>query len=133
MGVEPFLVASSLLGVLAQRLVRKLCPHCRRQHIPDAAECRLLQIDPASAAQHPIYTAASCEACNHTGYQGRTGIFELLRVDEPLRALIHDEASEAKMREHARQLGMVSIRDDGLRWVGAGLTSIEEVLRVTRE
>jgi general secretion pathway protein E len=133
MGVEPFLVASSLLGVLAQRLVRKLCPQCRRRHVPDAAECRLLGLDPASAAQHPIFVAAGCEACNQSGYQGRTGIFELLRVDEPLRALIHDGASEAKLREHARTEGMLSIREDGLRWVGGGLTSIEEVLRVTRE
>jgi general secretion pathway protein E len=133
MGVEPFLVASSLLGVLAQRLVRRLCPHCRQQHIPDAAECRMLEIDPRAADQHPIYVANGCEACNHTGYQGRTGIFELLRVDEPLRALIHDSASEARLRDHARSQGMASIRDDGLRWVRAGHTSIEEVLRVTRE
>jgi general secretion pathway protein E len=133
MGVEPFLVASSLLGVLAQRLVRKLCPQCRRQHVPDAAECRLLQIDPATAAQHPIYTPHGCEACNQTGYQGRTGIFELLQIDEQLRSLIHDGASEGRLREHARDLGMLSMREDGLRWVLAGHTSIEEVLRVTRE
>jgi general secretion pathway protein E len=133
MGVEPFLVASSLLGVLAQRLVRKLCPNCRRQHVPDSTECRMLQIDPRAAAQQPVYMAAGCEACNQTGYQGRTGIFELLRVDDPLRALIHDGASEAKLREYARHQGMLSIRDDGLRWVRAGFTSIEEVLRVTRE
>jgi len=133
MGVEPFLVASSLLGVLAQRLVRRLCPHCRREHVADSAECRLLEIDPATAAQHPLYSAATCEACNYTGYQGRSGVFELLQVDEPLRAAIHDGASEAALRDHARTTGMQSIRDDGLRWVRAGQTSIEEVLRVTRE
>jgi general secretion pathway protein E len=133
MGVEPFLVASSLLGVLAQRLVRRLCPHCKKEHVPTSAECRMLNIDPHTATQHPIYQATSCEACNHTGYQGRTGIFELLRVDEPLRALIHDGASEAKLRDHARHMGMQSIRDDGVRWVRNGHTSIEEVLRVTRE
>jgi len=133
MGVEPFLVASSLLGVLAQRLVRRLCPTCRREHIPDSAECRLLDLDPQSAAQHPIYIASTCDACNQTGYLGRTGIFELLQIDEPLRALIHDGASEGKLREHARRQGMHSIRDDGLRWVRSGDTSIEEVLRVTRE
>ncbi len=133
MGIEPFLVASSLLGVLAQRLVRKLCPHCKQQHVPDAAECRLLQISPATASRHPVYTPVGCEACNQTGYQGRTGTFELLRIDEPLRALIHDGASEARLREHARGAGMLSIRDDGLRWVRGGHTSIEEVLRVSRE
>jgi general secretion pathway protein E len=101
--------------------------------VPTSAECRMLNIDPHTATHHPIYQAASCEACNHTGYQGRTGIFELLRVDEPLRALIHDGASEAKLRDHARHMGMLSIRDDGLRWVRNGHTSIEEVLRVTRE
>jgi len=133
MGIEPFLVASSLLGVLAQRLVRKLCPNCRTEHSPDAAECRLLQLDPASAARLSVYTPAGCEACNHTGYQGRTGIFELLRIDEPMRALIHDSASETRLREHARKIGMTSIRDDGLRWVRDGQTSIEEVLRVSRD
>ena len=133
MGVEPFLVASSLLGVLAQRLVRRLCAHCKREHVPDAAECRMLNIDPRTADQNPIYVAAGCEACNHTGYQGRTGIFELLRVDEPLRALIHDGSAETRLREHSRKLGMLTIREDGLRWVRNGHTSIEEVLRVTRE
>ena len=133
MGIEPFLVASSLLGVLAQRLVRRLCPHCRRAHTPDAAECRMLQINPVEAARTPVYTAAGCEACNHTGYQGRTGIFELLQIDEPLRAQIHDGAAETRLREHARLQGMMTIREDGLRWVRAGHTSIEEVLRVTRE
>jgi len=133
MGVEPFLVASSLLGVLAQRLLRRLCPHCRREHAPDAAECRLLQIDPAQAATTPIHAPGSCDSCNNTGYQGRTGIFELLTVDDALRALIHDGTSESRMREHARAHGMISIREDGLRWVRNGQTSIEEVLRVTRE
>jgi len=133
MGVEPFLVASSLLGVLAQRLVRRLCPHCRRTHVPDAAECRLIGIDPGQAQAHPIYMPVGCDACNQTGYQGRTGVFELLTVDEPLRALIHDGAGETRLREHARNRGMANIREDGLRWVRSGHTSIEEVLRVSRE
>jgi len=133
MGVEPFLVASSLLGVLAQRLVRRLCPHCRRWHVPDAAECRLLGIDPTQANAQPVYMPVGCDACNQTGYQGRTGVFELLTVDEPLRALIHDGAGETRLREHARNRGMANIREDGLRWVRSGHTSIEEVLRVSRE
>jgi len=133
MGVEPFLVASSLLGVLAQRLVRRLCPQCRRQHVPDAAECRLLGIEPNQAAAHSIYMPAGCDVCNQTGYQGRSGIFELLTVDEPLRGLIHDGAAETRLREHARARGLANIREDGLRWVRSGHTSIEEVLRVSRE
>jgi general secretion pathway protein E len=133
MGVEPFLVASSLLGVLAQRLARRLCPVCKREHVPDAAECRLLQIKPRDADSHPIFLAVGCDACARTGYQGRSGIFELLTVDDTLRSLIHDSASEARMREHARAHGMVSLREDGLRWVRTGETSLEEVLRVSRE
>jgi general secretion pathway protein E len=133
MGVEPFLVASSLLGVLAQRLVRHICPACRRAHVPDETECRLLQIRSADAAKHPIFRADGCDACSRTGYQGRSGIFELLEVDDELRRLIHDSASEADLRDHARRRGMVGLREDGLRWVRTGGTSLEELLRVTRE
>jgi general secretion pathway protein E len=129
MGVEPFLVASSLLGVLAQRLVRKLCPQCRVPHSPDAAECKLLGVEPFTQ----LYVAGSCEACSFTGYQGRTGIFELLKVDDRMRTLIHDRAAESGLRQHAVANGMSSLRDDGLRWVRDGKTSIEEVLRVSRE
>ncbi|MHB8744462.1 MAG: GspE/PulE family protein, partial [Sulfuricaulis sp.] len=133
MGVEPFLVASSLLAVLAQRLVRKLCPICRQSHIPDVAEQRVLGSEPASAESAPIYKPVGCSACANTGYHGRTGIYELLTIDENLRTLIHDGASEGRIRDYARTRGMHSIRDDGLRWVQAGATSLEEVLRVTRE
>ena len=106
MGVEPFLLSSSLLGVLAQRLVRKLCPAC---------------------------AGTGCAACGHTGYQGRTGIFELLVTDDAQRALIHARASEAEVRSTALAAGMVLMRDDGQRLVQAGVTSPEELLRVTRD
>jgi general secretion pathway protein E len=129
MGVEPFLVASSLLGVLAQRLVRKLCPQCRVPHSPDAAECKLLGVEPYSQ----LYVPGGCEACSFTGFQGRTGIFELLKVDDRLRSLIHDRAAEGSLRQYAASNGMSNLRDDGLRWVRAGMTNIEEVLRVSRE
>jgi general secretion pathway protein E len=101
--------------------------------VPTAAECRLLDVDPGQAQAHTVYMPAGCEACNHTGYKGRTGIFELLTVDESLRAQIHDAAGETRLREYARSHGMANIREDGLRWVRAGQTSIEEVLRVSRE
>jgi general secretion pathway protein E len=129
MGVEPFLVASSLLGVLAQRLVRKLCPQCRMPHSPDAAECKLLGVEPFTQ----LYVPAGCETCGFSGYQGRTGIFELLKVDDRLRSLIHDQAAEGALRQHAVAHGMSSLRDDGLRWVREGRTTIEEVLRVSRD
>ncbi len=133
MGVEPFLVASSLLGVLAQRLVRKLCPHCRKQHTPDDAELKLMEVIPRAGKTPTIYTPVGCTACSDTGYQGRTGIYELLTVDENLRSLIHDGTSEGKVRDYAKARGMQTIRQDGLRWVLKGETSLEEVLRVTRE
>jgi general secretion pathway protein E len=133
MGIEPFLLASSIRGVLAQRLVRRLCPLCRQPRVPDETECSLLDIAPASAAQHPIFTPNGCEACSQTGYQGRTGVFELLTIDEGLRTLIHDSAAEDRLRDYARAAGMRTLREDGLRWVRDGVTSIEEVLRVTRD
>jgi general secretion pathway protein E len=133
MGIEPFLVASSLLGVLAERLVRRLCPACRRSHEPDRAELGLLANGNGGGADTTLFTASGCEACAFTGYQGRTGIFELLLIDDEARRLIHDRASEADLREHARRGGMKGLREDGLRWVRAGETSLEEVLRVSRE
>ena len=133
MGIEPFLVASSLLGVLAQRLVRRLCPACRRAHAPDDAERRLMQATNGGSAASELFSAAGCDACSFTGYQGRTGIFELLLVDDESRHLIHNRASEADLREHARRGGMKGLRDDGMRWVREGSTSLEEVLRVSRE
>ncbi len=128
MGVEPFLLSSSLVGLLAQRLVRLLCPECRQPYTADAEECRLLGADPADPPT--LYHAGECEACNHTGYQGRNGIYELIPVDETLRRMIHANASEHEMETHARKFS-ASIRDDGIRHILAGNTTVEEVLRVT--
>lgn len=122
MGIEPFLLASSLLGVMAQRLVRRLCPACKQPHpvpMPDA---------PGVVHYRPV----GCPACANSGYKGRYGVYELLQVDEALQRLIHDRASEQLLREHAQGCGMRTLRDDGLRWVAAGETSLEEILRVTR-
>ncbi|HEY1029332.1 MAG TPA: type II secretion system ATPase GspE [Pseudomonas sp.] len=130
MGVEPFLISSSLLGVLAQRLVRVLCNDCKRAYVADAAECELLG---ASLAEAPtLYHAEGCEQCRGLGYRGRTGIYELVLFDDALRTMVHTRASEQDMLRHARLLGP-SIREDGLRKVREGVTTIEEVLRVTRE
>ncbi len=130
MGVEPFLISSSLLGVLAQRLVRVLCNDCKRAYLADAAECELLGVSPAEAPT--LYHAEGCEQCRGLGYRGRTGIYELVLFDDALRTMVHTRASEQDMLRHARILGP-SIRDDGLRKVREGVTTIEEVLRVTRE
>jgi general secretion pathway protein E len=127
MGVEPFLLASSVIGIVAQRLVRRLCPQCRK---PAGAVPREISADSPGAQ---IYTAQGCPACKQSGYSGRTGIYELVTVDDELRRLIHDRAAEQVLRDHAIAQGMKPLRDDGWRWVAQGMTSPEEVLRVTRE
>jgi general secretion pathway protein E len=130
MGVEPFLLASSLIGVVAQRLVRRLCLECRKPFAADAAQLRTLGLTPTDGT---FYSAQDCAACNRTGYRGRTGIYELMTVDDDLRRLIHDRASEQALRVHALSRGMGSLRDDGMRWAAQGVISLEEVVRVTRE
>ena len=130
MGVEPFLLGSSLLGVVAQRLVRCLCPACRIAYGPSEREWASLGLE---TPLHPVRRAAGCPACNHTGYRGRTGLFELLLVDDTARRLIHDGAGEPALREYARSKGMRTLREDALRWLMSGDTSIEEILRATRE
>ncbi|MGF6694732.1 general secretion pathway protein E [Metapseudomonas resinovorans] len=130
MGVEPFLLSSSLQGVLAQRLVRVLCPHCKEAYQADAAECELLGVAADSA---PIlYRARGCAECHQQGYRGRTGIYELVVFDDHMRSLIHSVASEQEMIRHARLSGP-GIREDGRRKVLLGVTTVEEVLRVTQE
>ncbi|MBD9415131.1 type II secretion system ATPase GspE [Pseudomonas sp. PDM16] len=130
MGVEPFLLSSSLLGVLAQRLVRVLCVHCREARPADEAECGLLGLDPHS--QPTLYHAKGCSECHQQGYRGRTGIYELVIFDDKMRTLVHNGVGEQELLRHARSLGP-SIRDDGRRKVLEGVTTLEEVLRVTRE
>ena len=130
MGIEPFLLSSTLLGVAAQRLIRRLCEKCRLSHVPDPAEVRAMQVDPVPAL---IYRAAGCPACNQTGYRGRTGLYETFHVDDAMRGLIHDGAPEQAMREHALRGGMQTLRQDAMRWVRSGATTLEEVLRVTRD
>ncbi len=126
MGVEPFLLASSLEMVMAQRLVRLLCTSCRVAHVPTKSECERLDI----SEEDNIFQAKGCEHCRHTGYRGRTAIYELIPVDAQLRQLIHEGAGEQEMLQHAR-LTSPSLIADGRRRVLAGDTSLEEVLRVT--
>ena len=115
MGVEPYLLSSSLLGALAQRLVRKLCPACKRQG--------------GDGLWHPV----GCEQCSRTGYKGRTGVYELMTVNEQVQTLIHNRAAEQDLAAAARAAGLRPMRDDGERLVAGGITSAEEVIRVTRD
>jgi general secretion pathway protein E len=128
MGIEPFLLSSSLVAVMAQRLVRLVCTDCRVSAQATASECEILGID--SSEGREIYHPKGCEKCNMTGYRGRTGIYELIEVDETLRAAIHEGQGEQAMLAVARQR-YPGIQVDGQRRVLAGETTLEEVLRVT--
>ncbi|EGU33710.1 general secretion pathway protein E [Vibrio sp. N418] len=130
MGIEPFLISSSLLGVLAQRLVRTLCPSCKQSYEADTAQKALFDLSADDSLT--LYKPAGCEKCNHKGYRGRTGIYELLMVNEQVQELIHNEAGEQAMEKVVRQ-HTPSIRCDGLARVRQGVTSLEEVMRVTKE
>ncbi|MDR2112750.1 MAG: type II secretion system ATPase GspE [Candidatus Accumulibacter sp.] len=129
MGIEPFLLASSTIGVLAQRLARRLCPDCKQAYEADACEMELLEL----ARPQTLYRAAGCAACNYTGYRGRTGLYELLVVDDAVRSLVHRGGNEQDIREQALANGMQLLRGDGVSRVLAGETTLDEVLRVTRE
>jgi len=124
MGIEPFLLASSLIGVLAQRLIRLLCPHCKKSHRPTPSECEKLGSTPEA-----IFYPAGCAACKNTGYSGRSGIYELVLCDETLQHMIHDQTTEQALQKYTRSL-FPSIRQDGILRVLAGDTALEEVLRV---
>ncbi|MEE4191729.1 MAG: type II secretion system ATPase GspE [Halieaceae bacterium] len=128
MGIEPFLLSSSLIGVMAQRLVRLLCKECREEHLVTDAEAEWLGL-PADSTQ-TIYRPKGCDHCNFSGYRGRTGIYELIEIDDAMRTLIHENASEMEMVKLARERAP-GILGDGQQRVLSGQTSMEEVMRVT--
>ncbi|MCB1755492.1 MAG: type II secretion system ATPase GspE [Gammaproteobacteria bacterium] len=130
MGVEPFLLSSSLIGVIAQRLVRLLCSNCKQQHQASESECHAMGIDPASAPL--IYAPHGCSTCNHTGYIGRSGIYEISMINQKLRDMIHDGAGEHALESMARA-STPGILDDGIQKVLRGETSLEEVFRVAHK
>lgn len=130
MGIEPYLLSSSLQGVLAQRLVRRLCPQCRQAIAASDTECREAGLTPGA---QPLWHAHACDACRQTGYRGRTGIYEFMAISQELRQMIHQNAPEHEIRQHAQSTGMTSLRQDGMRWVIDGTTTLEEVLRVSRD
>jgi general secretion pathway protein E len=129
MGVEPYLLASSLLGVVAQRLVRCLCPECRASAPPTPGEAALLERLGLPRTQ-PLWSAGGCTACGGSGYRGRTGIYELVLVDDGLRRLIHDRTGEPALRDACARAGARSLLVDGARWLADGTTSLAELLRV---
>jgi general secretion pathway protein E len=134
MGTEPFLVSSSVIAVMAQRLVRRVCDGCRRTVHPDAATLAEIGLDPSAITGRTVYAGgAGCDACKHTGYRGRTGIHELLVIDDDVRALIMKNADAAAIRRAGTVAGMLTLRQDGAAKVLAGETTIEEILRVTQD
>ena len=131
MGVERYLIADSVVGVIAQRLVRKLCPHCRKKRPATEEEKRLLKQD--TYKEMEIYEPTGCDLCNHTGYFGRTGVFEIMEVNEEIRDLIAEGGSSEELENAARRAGMCTLHDNGIRYVLEGITSIEEILKVSYE
>jgi type IV pilus assembly protein PilB len=130
-GVKPFLVSTALRAALAQRLIRKVCKQCKKPYEPDAQELRSLNITPAQAASATFMKGAGCPNCNGNGYRGRYGIFEMFIINDEIRRMIYDGVGTSKLRERARANGMRSMREDGLRKVLTGATTIEEVVSIT--
>ncbi len=133
MGIEPFLVASVIRAILAQRLIRVICPECKEGYIPEAEALREIGIVPSQLERKMVYQGKGCPACSETGYRGRTGIYEMLIVSEAIRHLIMKKADSTSICRKAIEEGMKTLREDGARKVVAGVTTLEEVVRVTRE
>jgi general secretion pathway protein E len=132
MGIEPFLVTSSVMAIIAQRLVRKLCPKCKEAYIPDAESLVNLGLDMQQVNGRPFYRKVGCASCMNTGYRGREAIFEILELDDPIKRLILKTSDANQINELAMKRGMTNLLSDGAAKVLAGLTTIEEVFRVTR-
>jgi len=133
MGCEPFLVASSLVGILAQRLIRVLCPHCKVPYIPTDAELASIEATRDMAERGSVFKAVGCSQCNQKGYIGRTVIHELMQINEPVRQLILQNKDSGTMKKFAQSQGMKTLREDGVKKVMMGITTIEELLSTTQE
>jgi type IV pilus assembly protein PilB len=131
MGIEPFLISASLECVLAQRLIRKICTSCRTAYEPSEQVLASLGLSIHDIGDKNFYYGKGCEACNQTGYKGRKGIYELLKISDPIREMINDRAPGILIRQKAIELGMTTLREDGLRSIYDGLTTIEEVVKYT--
>jgi len=131
MGVKPFLVATSLRAVMAQRLLRRVCSECKAPYTPTPSECRLLGLTPEYLANHQFYKGKGCRRCGGTGYKGRIGIYEIFLITEDIAKMIFNNENSSTLRDFARRNGMRSLRDDAMRKVEAGISTLEEVLFVT--
>lgn len=131
MGIEPFLISASLEAVLAQRLIRKICENCKTPYEPSEKVLASLGLSIHDIGDKNFYYGKGCEACNQTGYKGRKGIYELLKISDPIREMINDRAPGVLVRQKAIELGMTTLREDGLRSIYDGLTTIEEVVKYT--
>jgi len=131
MGCEPFLVSATLEGVLGQRLLRRICPECKVAYKPSTAVLAQLGLTQSDTGGREFFTGQGCDACNDTGYKGRQGLFELLDMNDPVRELIASRAATVVLKQKAQELGMKTLREDGLRNIFEGITTIEEVLKYT--
>ena len=131
MGVEPFLISATLEAVLGQRLLRSICPNCRSTYMPNDSLLAQLEISKRDIGDRKFFYGKGCDTCNNTGYKGRKGIYELMKITDPLRELINERAPTVVLKQKAIELGMVTLRQDGLRSIFAGDTTIEEVLKYT--
>jgi type IV pilus assembly protein PilB len=131
MGVEPFLISSTLEAVLGQRLLRSICPYCRTSYEPNTNTLDQLALGRRDLGEKKFYYGKGCDACNQTGYKGRKGIYELMRISDPLRELINERAPTVTLKQKAIELGMITLRQDGLRSVFDGDTTVDEVLKYT--
>ena len=131
MGVEPFLICSSLSGILAQRLIRRICPDCKTSYVPTDQDLKRLRIDRSEIGDHLFYYGKGCPTCHGTGYKGRKAICELLVVNQEIRDLIFAGAPHTAIRDKAREHGMRTVREDGLQAIYNGETSVDEVVRYT--
>ena len=131
MGVEPFLISSTLDAVLGQRLLRSICPDCRTAYQPNESLLAELDLSLDKIGDRRFYYGKGCENCNRTGYRGRKGIYELMKITDPIRALINERMPSVILKQKAIEHGMVTLRQDGIRSMFEGNTTIEEVLKHT--
>lgn len=131
-GVKPFLVASAVRAIMAQRLVRTICPRCKEPYTPSKYEMDMLRLDPEEMKKTTIYKGRGCSDCAKTGYRGRKGIFEIFLIDEEMRRMVYEKVSSNVLRNRAREIGMRTLREDGVRKIMAGITTPEEVISITQ-
>ena len=130
-GIKPFLVSASIRSVLAQRLVRKVCPKCKESYVPEGHLLNSLGIRPDQISSATFMKGKGCEHCNNTGFRGRIGVFEMFNVNKEIEEMIYEEVSLVSLRERSREMGMRTMREDGIRKVLAGVTTPDEVLKTT--